>query len=29
MRPEVVTLCGSMRFLPLMLDVAARETTAG
>lgn len=26
---EVVTLCGSMRFLALMLDVAAEETTAG
>jgi 8-oxo-dGTP diphosphatase len=26
---EVVTLCGSMRFLPLMLDVAAEETAAG
>jgi hypothetical protein len=28
-RPEVVTLCGSMRFLPLMLQVAAEETAAG
>ena len=26
---DVVTLCGSMRFLPLMLDVAAEETAAG
>jgi hypothetical protein len=26
---EVVTLCGSMRFLALMLDVAAEETAAG
>lgn len=28
-RPEVVTLCGSMRFANLMLGVAARETLAG
>lgn len=28
-RPEVVTLCGSMRFFPLMLEVAAEETAAG
>ncbi len=28
-RPEIVTLCGSMRFLPLMLRVAALETAAG
>lgn len=28
-RPEIVTLCGSMRFLALMLDVAAQETVAG
>jgi hypothetical protein len=27
--PEVVTLCGSMRFLPLMLRVAAEETAKG
>lgn len=26
---EVVTLCGSMRFLALMLDVAAEQTAAG
>lgn len=28
-RPMIVTLCGSMRFLPLMLQVAADETAAG
>jgi len=28
-RPEVVTLCGSMRVFPRMLQVAAAETTAG
>ncbi len=28
-RPLVVTLCGSMRFLPLMLRVAAQQTAAG
>jgi hypothetical protein len=28
-RPELVTLCGSMRFLPLMLQVAASETARG
>jgi nucleoside 2-deoxyribosyltransferase len=28
-RPEVITLCGSMRFFPLMLEVAAEETAAG
>lgn len=27
--PVVVTLCGSMRFYPHMLDVAAAETLAG
>jgi hypothetical protein len=27
--PEIVTLCGSMRFLPLMLLVAAEETARG
>lgn len=28
-RPPTVTLCGSMRFFPLMLEVAAAETAAG
>lgn len=28
-RPPVVTLCGSMRYLPLILRVAAAETTQG
>lgn len=28
-QPEWVTLCGSMRFLPLILQVAAEETAAG
>lgn len=28
-RPEVVTLCGSMRFIVELLDVAAAETSAG
>ena len=28
-RPEVVTLCGSMRVFPRMLQVAAAETAAG
>ncbi|MGY1946628.1 hypothetical protein [Nocardia asiatica] len=27
--PEMVTLCGSMRFFPLILDVAAELTAAG
>jgi hypothetical protein len=28
-RPEMVTLCGSMRYMPLMLRVAAEETARG
>ncbi|MEU9515895.1 hypothetical protein [Micromonospora sp. NPDC048169] len=28
-RPEIVTLCGSLRIFPLILQVAADETAAG
>ncbi|WP_433734898.1 hypothetical protein ACQP0C_41740 (plasmid) [Nocardia sp. CA-129566] len=27
--PEIIALCGSMRFFPQMLDVAAEQTVAG
>lgn len=28
-RPKIVTICGSMRFFPQMLEVAAEETAKG